>query len=266
MTNNQNNAKNQIKELAELISAAHGTREIDGHQFALVPEGYRVQSLEKYQMHPQRKQGLVSLGDSESFIRFVTEEKTSTTRLYGKTKGEFRAVFDDNSTDTANWRDYRAEVKLEHSMQWNTWIRNNKQGMKQHEFAQFIEDNLPDIVEPVSAVILEVSRSLQAKKKVSFESGIRLSNGETQFTYSEEIQGSSAKGLIQIPESFWLGIPVFQNGTGYKIEARLRYRISEGGLVMWYDLLRPEKFHEDATKDIWKEIEEKTGLKIFLEP
>lgn len=85
--------------------------------------------------------------------------------------------------------------------------------MQQAEFAEFIERNLPDIVEPVGADMLEISRSLQAKKKVSFASGIRLANGQTELTYEEDIQGTAAKGKLQIPEIFKIGIKVIEGGS-----------------------------------------------------
>ena len=112
--------------------------------------------------------------------------------------------------------------------------------------------------------MLEVSRTLEAKKKVNFASGIRLANGEVQFTYEEQIQGTAAKGQIKVPETFVLGIPVFHGGPRYHVEARLRYRIADGGaMTMWYDLLRPHKIIEHAALEVWKEIETETGESIL---
>jgi hypothetical protein len=47
------------------------------------------------------------------------------------------------------------------------------------------------------------------------------------------------------------------------VEARLRYRIETGSLVMWYDLLRAHKVHEDAIMEVWGAIQSETGVSIF---
>ena len=135
--------------------------------------------------------------------------------------------------------------------------------MKQADFAKFIEDNLPDIAEPNGSDLLIISRSLEAKKKVDFESAVRLDNGETQFTYNEEIKGTAGKGTLEIPEIFVLGIPVFHGGDAYKLEARLRYRINDGQLLMWFDLLRPERLLEDAFNQVIARVKEQLPVMLL---
>lgn len=135
--------------------------------------------------------------------------------------------------------------------------------MSQTEFAYFIEQNLVDIVEPNHADMVEISRTLTAKKAATFSSSTQLSNGSNQFTYEEEIRGTTASGKIDIPEKFKIGIPVFLNGTAYQIEAHLRYRIKDGHLEMWYELVRAHDVYEDAFNSIFESIKEKTGQDII---
>lgn len=252
-----------VEALRDVLQSSCQVRDIENTPFAVVPEGYKLESLAHFLDNPVRKKGAVVFYDSASFIRYFVEQQQDGSKIYGRLTGQFEAVFDDHTKDLSGWKEHRAKFGVTHSLQWATWTRNNKQQMPQEKFAQFIEDNLPDIVAPEAAHILEVSRSLQAKKKVNFSSGIRLANGQNEFTYEEEIQGTTAKGKLHVPETFTLGLPVFENGTGYKVEARLRYRINEGGLTMWYDLLRPEKFVEDAVREIWAEIESGTEVEIL---
>lgn len=68
---------------------------------------------------------------------------------------------------------------------------------------------------------------------------------------------------MQIPEVFKIGIPVLEGGPRYSVQARLRYRIDGGALVMWFDLLRPHKIIEDAVLAVWKDIEAGTGTAIL---
>jgi uncharacterized protein YfdQ (DUF2303 family) len=140
---------------------------------------------------------------------------------------------------------------------------NGKQ-MSQADFARFIEDNAPDCVAPSAADMIEIARSLEAKKAVNFSSAVRLDNGQSQLTYEETIQGTAAKGRLVVPELFDIGSPVFEGDGRYAVTARLRYRIAEGGkLSLWYDLVRPHKIIEDAVKELRLVIESRTELTAF---
>lgn len=244
----------------------------DGHEFVVLPAGAKLQSVENMQKTPARARGTVNLRDMASFIAYVRERcpdvtsESSTLRMYGTItpKPGFRAVFNDHGAALPGWRDDLAVFDCPLSEEWTRWTAKNGTKMDQETFATWIEDNLPDIAEPAAADMLEIARSLEAKKKVNFASGLRLSNGQTQFTYEETIEGTASKGRITVPEVFALGLPVFENGDRYRVEARLRYRIADGGkLTMWYDLLRPHKILEDAMRFQWKAIEAALGVTVF---
>lgn len=259
---------NHLQAILNAGAAIGNIRTIEGTPFVVVPDDYSVENLEKMLSKPMRKTGTVTLNDMASFIEFVNGEKVGGTRLYGSfTNPGFLAVFNDHHSEgvqTPGWRDYKASYACPLSIEWSTWKASSGKQLSQEQFAQFIEDNLPDVANPPAADMLEISRSLEAKKKVNFASGIRLSNGQNELTYEEQISGTAAKGKLQVPELFTIGIPVLEGGIRYAIEARLRYRIADGGrLTMWYELVRPHKILEDAVQAVWKEIEDKTSLKVF---
>lgn len=234
----------------------------------LVPLGASVKNLEHLLDEPTRRRGQTTLRDEASFIKYVLEENESPAggaRIYGSyNPPQFIAVLNDHHKLNAGWRDFTAKFNCPLSIEWQAWLASSKKTMTQTDFAQFIEDNLPDIVEPAAADMLEISRSLEAKKKVNFASGIRLANGENQLTYEEEISGTAQKGQLQVPEVFAIGIPVLEGGPRYRVEARLRYRIADGGkLSMWYELVRPHKVLEDAVKEVWQLIQTETNITIL---
>ena len=232
--------------------------------YAVVPGGYALTSLEKYKPAPDRKKGVITLDDAESFIQYFNLHATEQSQIYGKVNPpSFVGVINDHGVNDAGWRDHLAKYDCPFTAEWVEWSRSDKKIMQQSEFAEFIERNLPDIVEPVGADMLEISRSLQAKKKVSFASGIRLANGQTELTYEEDIQGTAAKGKLQIPEIFKIGIKVIEGGEAYAVECRLRYRINEASLVMWYELVRPHKVIEDAVADLWALISNQTCRSVL---
>lgn len=265
----ENKQRTAIDAAIDVGMLAAQQRNIQGTPYVVVPEGAKVEKLESMMAYPSRKKGHVFLRDTASFIEIVNEQKDENTVLYGcYTDPVFVAVFNDHSGQSGSgmpgWRDHRATYNCPQSIEWKTWKAQSGKQMNQEQFAQFIEDNLPDIAQPPAADMLEISRSLEAKKKVNFASGIRLSNGQNQLTYEEEIQGTAAKGTLQVPETFTLGIPVLEGGLRYAVEARLRYRIGEGGkLAMWYELVRPHKILEDAVHAVWSEIQDKTSMRVL---
>ena len=251
-------------------------QEVDGVQFVVLPSGATVADFEKYQITPVRKKASVKLRDLKSFTDYVNTEKTDDTRIYGAyNPPSFTAVINDHG-DLVGWRDYTVSYVCPVADEWKTWQGKNGAQMNQTDFAAFIENNLPDIASanlgtaeapvytPSAVEMLEISRSLEAKKKVNFASGVRLSNGQNELVYEEEISGTAQKGKLQVPEIFTIGIPVLEGGVMYQVQCRLRYRIAEAGkLTMWYELVRSHKILEDAVKAVWLEIEQKTELSIF---
>ena len=231
----------------------------------LVPEGYRVHDLESALLRPLRPRGTVVLRDTASFTAVVADRKVEGTRLYGKlSPPSFTAVFNDTTGEVPGWRDDRATYACPVSVEWQRWTASNGKQMNQEAFAQFIEDNAADCVTPDAATMIEVSRTLEAKKKVNFASGIRLSNGQSELTYEETVSGTAGKGKFTVPEEFVIGVSVLEGGPKYAVTARLRYRIAEQGkLTMWFDLLRPHKVLEDAVREVWHQIQTETGLTIL---
>jgi uncharacterized protein YfdQ (DUF2303 family) len=152
---------------------------------------------------------------------------------------------------------------LRHSEEWTRWKGNDGARTNQIDFAEFIEDNAPDIVTPDPATMLEVARDLSAKTEVDFGSAIRMQNGSVQFKYSEQVKGTFGAGNVEVPERFVIAIPVYVGSERVKITARLRYRINAGKLSFWYDLLRAEAVRRDAFLDVQKSIADTLGIRII---
>lgn len=250
--------------LGAAVTTAHD--EHGGIPFVVLPEGYQAKPLEALQDEPYRTRGEIRYADVAHFavawLRFTGPDKLpELATLYGviDESPKFAGIVNDGG-----WRDHRLLYNCPLSKEWKIWVGSNGKTMAQADFARFIEDNAPDCLLPDSASMIEIARTLEAKKGVNFASGIRLSDGQTEFTYQEAIDATAGKGRFQVPEQFSLNIPVLVGLPNYEVTARLRYRIGEGGkLTMWYDLLRPHKILEHAVNDVWATIEEKTQQKIM---
>lgn len=248
-----------------IVSTAPQSAAPDAAPFVMAPAGYAVVSVEHTLPEPVRAHGTITVHDARSFCELVAQLRDSRTRLYGLhgPQPTFVAVLNDHQRNSPAWRDHRVAYNCPLSREWKTWTATDGKAMSQAEFARWMEDNAIDCVEPAAADMIEIARSLEAKKKVNFASGVRLSDGQTEFTYEEEIKGTAAKGKLQIPEVFVVALPPLEGGARYRLDARLRYRIDSGRLVMWFDLLRPHKVLEHAASEVWGQIATTLGCQII---
>lgn len=258
-------AVSAIAALAQTAVAPKKHPHDDGLPFVIVPVGHRVEPL-PLAARPPRRRGAVKLRDAGSFIQYIQRYVGPDTLLYAQlAPARFVAILNDHprpiaDDDGGGWRDWRADFTVPQSHEWERWLGANKKPMGQIGFAEFIEDNLPDIVYPDGAQMLEIVLSFQAAKNATFKSVARLRDGSVNFQWVED----NDTGTLAVPSEFRVEIPVFENGQNYPLTARLKYRLPEGKLSIWFELVRPHKIIEAAFKDQWMEIETATNMKILL--
>lgn len=234
---------------------------------ALVPSGYSVEDLtplfDKYRETPRRKFADVSHDTADSFIEYWKLFNSEASRIFADPDAvSFTAILDYHGagTDTpAGWRKHQSSFTLKQTPDWKTWLGSNRKTMTQLQFAEFIEDNISDIISPPAADMVEVSRHLEATKNAQFGSSSRTNNGQVQFKYQEEIKATVGSSQVEVPESFKLRLMAYQGTDPVEVTARLRYRIADGKLSMWYDLHRPHKIAEQAFNNALAQIKEGCG-------
>jgi uncharacterized protein YfdQ (DUF2303 family) len=243
-----------------------------GREFVVLPEGSALRDLDLLLDNPRRQKASVAVTEVDSFIRYLKAFGGSNARTFAAINPEagtaiFSAILDyhEGNEGTAGWGGHRVTFQAIQTPEWKVWSKNDRKPVGQSEFARFVEDNLGDIVQPDGAQMLEIAKTLEAKTSVDFKSGIRLENGDHHLHYVTETTGrAGGKGELEIPGTFVLGIAPFQGGPAYKVSARLRYRISEGHLSLWYELVSPHKVVEAACKEIVDTINSETGQQAFM--
>lgn len=248
-------SKSTIEQLGALTVAASNVRSVGDAHFLILPPEYRhhdvTKAIESALPEPHRKSGTIVLSDIASFLQFVTDQaKRDSCYIYAHPDTRtLTAVLNDHRQGDANipgWRDFRVSYTAELSREFAGWHKNDRKVMDQEEFAIFLEDNVADISEPSGETMLQVALTLQAKTEVAFSSHRRLDNGQVQLSYTENIDARAGAGDVMIPREFALGLRLFKNGDGYKVRARLKYRLGGGKVKFWYELDRVENAIEDA--------------------
>ena len=271
-------AENIAETLAREVKAplAFEQTDVDLKRYAL-PAGWNLIEKDDIDLAaaPRRKIAKVRVLDADSFIAYVIRHGSLTDSTiwceadYLAGKVSFLSILNDHGEDEhkSAWRDHRAAFSPTFSEEWNRWREKHGKPFSQVEFASFIEDNLKDIAsvdgQPTGAQMLEMALTFEANQDMRFKSAVRLQNGGVQMAF---VQDDDAQTLqkMQVFDRFSLGFPVFWNGDAYRIDARLRYRVRDGKLVFWYELIRPDKVLEAATQTLIALIREKTGNPFFF--
>jgi uncharacterized protein YfdQ (DUF2303 family) len=253
--------------IADLAMRAGAVQQIedDGIPFYISPKGEAV-SLEAFLSRPPYRKGTVQLGTLDSFVDYVNEFKAADSMLFADPDANsLVCIFDFHESGgrgKAGRGVHRATFSPKCTTDWFAWTGANKKTFGQVEFAEFIEDNLRNIVEPTAADMLELAQTIEAKKNVSFNSSTRLSNGQTSLEYVENVE-ARGKGDIAIPNKIVLGLAVYEGGEAFRVDARFRFRLKEGKISFEYLLDHPDEKRKVAFADLVKKIETGVGTGAF---
>lgn len=258
------------EQLAASVAGALQLRNHGNATFATLPAGYQLQDItakiEQAEPQRSRKQGVVILGDVASLLAYCADQAAQD---YGYIYADpdsrtIAAVFNDQR-DVPGWRDHRAHFTAQITPECKRWLEHDKKAMGQAEFSEFIEDNFADLNGQDAQTLLNVATTIQASTGINFNSARRLQDGQVQLTYNEVIDAKAgADGALKIPQTFTLGLRIFKNGDGYKLTARLKYRLASGSVKFWYELERPERAIEDAFTGYVNTVREKSGYTVLI--
>lgn len=243
---------------------------VEGGPIVVLKEGEQAvpvaDLIDKLQPAPRRKTGHPSFLTADSFAAYVTAHKAAGTVLFGdRDRASVVAVIDHHSTETPGWKEHRATLKLELERRWVDWTKLDRQLAGQEKFVEFLEDHKADIASPDAAELIEVCTALRGKKGVEWASGIDLQTGAIQLSYQETLEATSArKGTIEVPARLALGLKVYRGQAAYRVDARLRWRITEGKLGFIVVLDSPDDVLDAAFADVVEGIGKATELPVLF--
>ncbi|MFZ1875036.1 MAG: DUF2303 family protein [Chania sp.] len=248
-----------VRDICDLAITAH--RPDTYIPTAVIPEGHSVVSLEQYRVQPAFIRQKVDLISASSLIAYVKKYQDQRTVIFAdKVKTRINAVLDYHSApDCPEWGKHTAVYDCPFSDEWKEWTESNKKGMGQTEFAEFIENHIQNIAPvsdtysgPSGTELLEMVLVFQETRKSEFKSVRRLQDGTFQMAYTDEKDGG---GNASLPEKISLAIAPFHNGNAYQVDARIRYRLRDGQLALWFELIEPKKIIEHAFTEIVVDLE-----------
>lgn len=142
--------------------------------------------------------------------------------------------------NTTGWRDHRITWTPTLTPEWKHWV--NHQGLHdQLAFAEVLEDGEAEIEDPPVADMLEIVTTLHATRNAKYRAVGRPTTGRTQFVYEEQSDAKAGeKGELTIPDQFVIVVRPFFGADPWRVKARIRYRVVDGGFRIGYQLHRPD--------------------------
>lgn len=272
-TTPENIAQTLARELprAEVVDhlAVRDLIENDGITFLAAPKGTTVEQhdFERLLPNPRRTKAAATLSDHNSFLAYVARHASDCSVVWADFnpqtfKLSFRAVIDEHAKGVAGWRAHVATYTPEPSAEWKTWSAANTKPQEQLAFAEFIERNELDIATqegyPTSLQMLQLATEFEANSDKRIKSVARLQGGGVRLEYIDDDHPETL-AQMKLFERFQIGIPVFWAGPAYRIDARLKYRHGGGKVAFWYDLIRPDRVHEAAARELIEHVRQGIG-------
>ncbi|UOR02013.1 YfdQ family protein [Leucobacter allii] len=264
-----------VRAIAQLGAAAarpEEVGEVHGDTRYIVEDGAGGKTLltvPGLPLHPDRTDAKRTVTNDDAFIAYVNRHGSAHTEIWADQKNNrVIGIIDANDEvgiqgDRFGWERHRVMLSLEHTPGWTAWV--NGQGLKtQAAFAEHVEEYAENVFVPSGGELLEIAQTLQGTRNADFRSGTRLSTGEAQFQYVEEIKGQAGKsGNLTIPEEFELGLAPYLGGAAYKVVAKLRWRLEAGHVQIGYKLIGIDRILEEAFKEIVGHITEGVEFPVF---
>lgn len=298
MTEEQNNAKSIIEFAKENLEPK--MVEAGGITFAVMPNGQKLVSikplLDEYLTRPERKRGVARLTTVQSLIDITNRFKDGNSAIFVKFgvegQGEsLTTVFDYNEATpegSPRFGEHMAVYDFPKTEKWKTWLGMSKEKISQIEFANFIEENILDLLAPPSAEdkseaaeniravskklglaiagpekLLELARGLSIFEGAKATNVVNTSSGEIQIEFTTEHRDASGQRFSP-PGLFLIGVQIFEDGPAYRIPVRLRYRLQNGQIAWIYEILNAQQYVRDAITDTVALAKEKTDLPLFF--
>ena len=215
--------------------------------------------LEALLPHPRKTKAVAAFTDAASYLAYVKRHAPPGSAVWCTFDPQtfslsFTAVIDEHEKGTAGWRSHCAKFAPAMSAEWKAWTKNHAVQMPQVTFAEWLQEHEDDITStaaglPTSLQMHAMATEFVANEERTLKSSVKLQSGGVRLTYIADPDAGTTESM-QMFDRFAIGIPVFHGGSAWSITARLKYRLHAGAVKFHYELVRPDRVHEGAAKEL----------------
>lgn len=257
--------KTELQELKEMFSRAQEVNYLRGGKPLLILNNDQsAKDLEYLLNSPTVIRGKYTFTRQSSFIDYVNEHKSVGTRVYVPSALSFLAVINHASHGDPQWNNHTAELQLKQTAEWVTWKGANQRSMNQRDFAQFIEDNMKDVVNPVGAALLDLLRTIKLTQTLEIGGEVNERGDLTSQMFDIKAKNSAgAKMDVELPGNFTIAIAPYEDGAVLTIDCRLRFKIDPPKMTFSYEIRHIDKIEREAVDKIAANIKQAVQLPVW---
>lgn len=244
--------------------------------------------LDKRLPAPRRKVGTSTHTTLDSLIAHAIRHRIGSSVLFADdspTAPALLAVYDyhEGADASPHFGEHRARYAFPIAEEWAAWMAAaGEKWLSQRDFAELLEARIVEVLEPSKlglmtreladklglqlanqAALLSAAKGLSVRVNLNITNAVTTSSGETELVFEQKHEAKNG-GPLTVPNAFAIGIPVFRGGTPYALLARLRYRVTDAGAVVWgVRFHRPEVCFREAFTEAGTKAQRETDLPMF---
>lgn len=234
--------------------------------------------LEQHRPTPRARTNTPTFRELASFTEYVNRFKGPNTVIFADdAKSRVVAVFDYHPEGpdqrAAGWGRHRADYTCPLAPEWIAWSEIDGKAVSQEDLATFLDENSVNLVESdtddtddggaalaAPSEILTLCRKLHIVTKGTVTRKVNETTGEYEMVNKLEHTEQSTP----IPKGFVIGVPVYVGGDRYRVEMRLRFRVTEGRPTFAMVIQRKTETLRDAFEAVREHAGKATGLPVYV--
>lgn len=242
--------KSAVQEIVKL--AVNAGALLEENNAAIIPDGYKLQSLEHLQLRPYLFRGLFSTNLLNEFAGYVNAYGNSDTSVFiDQQSMSALAVIDQGSQEEPKWGRHKAKIELLATPAYSAILKRDNNPLLQQDFIDFAEDwqeNIqfyftneaqPDAYQPtLFKQTIKTLRKLKVSATASKEQSVGNFSASQSALESIEVKA----GNEDIPAGFLFNVTPYEGFDPITLDCQLRavndeksvklkYRIGQLGLI-----------------------------------
>ncbi len=220
-----------VKQIADLAIAAQGNMPVqvdDGASIAIVPEGFKIHSTEKFNDFRDRFRGTFATTSIPAFVQYVTDRNNTDVRTFIDTARGLiaKTIFNLGNEFTAGHADDIALLRLEKQPEFLALERANGQRFRQQDLIDWVDDWADFVTAHNESGPIPTEKAIRALQKVKIQKGHEVDSQVRDLGYQASVtEKMEATGTDEnLPTHFVMRTESFK---GLPVEdLKISFRIS----------------------------------------
>jgi len=265
--------KSAIQEITKLALAADQL--LHNHNAIIIPDGYKLQSLESLEDKPTHFKGTFLTNVISEFESYVNLHSNDNSFVYVDQETMTAiAIIDQGSQSKPQWGKHRAEIKLLKTTAYSSLLKYANAALYQEEFIDFAEDwqenikfYFDDMVEgqavigtPTFQKSIKTLRRLKVSANASKEQSVGNFSASQSALESIEITASND----QLPSGFMFNVIPYEGFDQVSFNCQLRAINDDKAVKLKYRIGQFESTNEHIANLFRNKIIEGVKTPIFI--